>query len=279
MTLPVRIFTSRCALSVLLSVALTVQVSAATWHVPADYATIQSAINGTAPGDTVVVSSGTYFENLTLRSDLVLVAAFVPSSTVIDGAALATVITAASVSNCLVSGFTIQNGRGSGGDVGHHGGGLELFDCGPTLVISNNIIRNNIAWDGAGIHIWFGTGATIENNIFENNESQGQSSNAWGTGGGIMMDGPVSLHPVVRGNLFKGNHSDRGWVSHRLLQPSRADHRQKCLPMEHMLGHVPALCRGRSVWKRQWRRNVEHDYTEQRRLWCLVRPWVTSFHF
>ena len=36
-------------------------------HVPGDYSTIQNAINTSQEGDTVLVSDGSYFENIKLR--------------------------------------------------------------------------------------------------------------------------------------------------------------------------------------------------------------------
>ena len=203
----------RSALLLLLIAALVLPHDAArgaTILVPADQPTIQAGINAASFGDSVVVASGTYFENLNMKSGIGLISVTGPLATIIDGQAVASVITCTEVSNFLISGFTIRNGRGSTGDVNRHGGGIALLNCGSSVVVRGNIITNNVAWDGAGMYIAHGTEPIVEYNVFETNESQGQTPNAYGVGGGIMMDGTASLRPTVRGNLFKGNHSDRG---------------------------------------------------------------------
>ena len=45
---------------------------AATLNVPGDYATIQAAINAAAAGDTILVQSGTYNENVDVNKQLTL---------------------------------------------------------------------------------------------------------------------------------------------------------------------------------------------------------------
>ena len=59
---------------------------AETNHVPAEYPTIQAAIDAAASGDEVVLASGIYTENFTFKEDHVLVrSAEGPSQTIIDG--------------------------------------------------------------------------------------------------------------------------------------------------------------------------------------------------
>ena len=47
-------------------------LSATTINVPADYATIQGAINQSVDGDTVLVAEGTYYENLMINKEITL---------------------------------------------------------------------------------------------------------------------------------------------------------------------------------------------------------------
>ena len=62
--------------------------SQATVHVPADFPTIQEAIDAAASHDTILVAPGTYVENLdTLGKDLTLRSEAGPAVTVIDGEA------------------------------------------------------------------------------------------------------------------------------------------------------------------------------------------------
>src|ERR1700738_4343800 len=82
-------------------------------HVPADQPTIQAGINAAVNGDTVLVSPGTYVENINFLGKAITVAsAKGPKVTIIDGNKKDSVVifnhqeTTASV----LSGFTIQNG-------------------------------------------------------------------------------------------------------------------------------------------------------------------------
>ncbi len=59
-------------LSLLLSLAL--PTSAKTIHVPADQPTIQAGINTASNGDTVLVSAGTYYENINFSGKAITVA-------------------------------------------------------------------------------------------------------------------------------------------------------------------------------------------------------------
>ena len=55
------------------SVCFCVDVNAqTTWYVPADFPTIQAAVNGAAAGDTIIVSAGTYSENIIIDKTLTL---------------------------------------------------------------------------------------------------------------------------------------------------------------------------------------------------------------
>jgi len=65
------IATTMC-LAVLVSVPT---VSAATIYVPADYSTIQEAVNAANPGDTIIVASGTYNEMISINKPLTLLGA------------------------------------------------------------------------------------------------------------------------------------------------------------------------------------------------------------
>jgi nitrous oxidase accessory protein NosD len=47
--------------------------AAATIYVPDDYSLIQDAVNAATEGDTIVVRSGTYFENVVVNKPLSLV--------------------------------------------------------------------------------------------------------------------------------------------------------------------------------------------------------------
>lgn len=82
----------------------------ATLNVPADFPTLQAAINAASDGDTVLVAPGTYTENIDFLGKAITVeSAQGPGSTVIDGGNQATVVSFRSGESraALLQGFTI----------------------------------------------------------------------------------------------------------------------------------------------------------------------------
>ena len=70
----------------LFSLLITViSLSATTINVPADQATIQSAVDIASNGDTIRVASGTYYENVLVNKQLIFLSEAGSDSTVIDG--------------------------------------------------------------------------------------------------------------------------------------------------------------------------------------------------
>jgi hypothetical protein len=60
---------------------LTFQLSSQTLNVPSDYLSIQEAINNSIDGDTVLVDTGIYVENLKLNNkNIVLCSRFIESN-------------------------------------------------------------------------------------------------------------------------------------------------------------------------------------------------------
>lgn len=113
-----------------------------TRQVPSQFSTIQSAINASASGDTIVVAAGTYFETLdTGTKSLTLRAPAGPLATIVDAANTGRVLKMSAAST--VEGFTFTRGRSpdgvptSAGQDGEDGGGI-LMD-GPTVGTTYNI--------------------------------------------------------------------------------------------------------------------------------------------
>ncbi len=145
----------------------------------ATYPTIQSALNAAATGDTVLVSSGTYLENLIWpATELSLIGAGVGLS-IIDGTQNGSCIRFnTTVSHSIVDGFTFTNGSGTwatnGAGLIPMGGALHILQtvAGPAAVLSpiirNCRFTNNSAQEGGAISVRF-AGVTLENCKFDNN--------------------------------------------------------------------------------------------------------------
>ncbi|MCF7913375.1 MAG: DUF1565 domain-containing protein [Candidatus Cloacimonetes bacterium] len=170
---------------------------AVTISIPADYATIQEGIDASADGDEIIVSPGTYMENINFAGKAVILGSLFYttqdtsyiSQTIIDGDQNGSVIIFVSYedSTSLLTGFTITNGCAD------HGGGIKCNNSSPS--IANITIAGNSAVQGGGISCNNSSpgiaNVTIANNLAE------------GAGGGISCNSSsLSLANVtIRGNL------------------------------------------------------------------------------
>ena len=137
-----------------------VRAEPGTWTVdddgPADFNTIQEAIDAASPGDTIYVYNGTYYENVVVDKSVALVGEK-RETTVIDGNQTGTVIII-TADNVAVSNFLIQN---SGW---HLAFGIYLYNS-SSNTLSRNIVTNNIR----GIHLRDSSNNTLFGNIVTNN--------------------------------------------------------------------------------------------------------------
>lgn len=176
--------------------------SAATLKVPGDFPTIQAAINAASPGDTVLVSPGTYVENLNFDGKAITVTSKKgPKKTIIDGGAKDSVATFASGegTGSVLNGFTLRNGRSGFDTPGFgDGGGVRIASTSPT--ITGNSIVDNRACAGAGIHISFGS-PLVQGNTISRNTQQGCSGGIGGGGIGIRGAGSAQ----ILGNVISSN--------------------------------------------------------------------------
>lgn len=128
-----------------------------TIHVPGNYTKIQEAIDSANDGDTIAVSSGTYYENIVLDKEVNLLGANL-LTTVIDGKQNGNVINIIA-SNVVIEGFTIKNGNT----------GIYLFSVGNCIVRRNNIVNNSK--DGMeAVSSW---SCTISENTASDNKDRG----------------------------------------------------------------------------------------------------------
>ncbi len=192
----------RFIIALIVVISSAVMLHARIINVPADYSTIQAAIDSSAYDDTVLVSPGTYMENINFNGRSILLASqfifgedtsFI-SQTIIDGDSNASVITinGAEGERTGVCGFTVQNGQS------FLGGGISCANSNPT--ISHNIIKNNEAEYGGGGIICVSGNVIIKSNRIVDNSATGI---VWPTrGGGIYC---YNANVQIIDNIIEGN--------------------------------------------------------------------------
>ena len=158
-------------------------LNAATIKIPLDYPTIQEGINAAVNGDTVIVTSGTYMENINFNGKNITVGSLFLttqdttyiSQTIIDGNQNGSVVTfnSGEDSTAVLYGFTITNGSAA------DGGGIRCRDS-SSATIRNCIIYDNSAlgtWNGGGgIYCHYYSSLTVINCVINSN------SGTWGGG-------------------------------------------------------------------------------------------------
>jgi parallel beta-helix repeat protein len=182
---------------------------AVTHHVPTDFASIQSGLNASSSGDTVLVQPGTYFENIVWPpvNGIKLVAAGDSSSVFIDGNQVGRVLTMSSGgvidTTTLIQGFTIRNGS----IVGENGGGIYCYQSSPTIsecAISGNTSDGNYPTGRGGGIYCFQSDPTISDCTISENSSDGQLPE----GGGIYC---FQSNPTVSDCTISENSASDTW--------------------------------------------------------------------
>ncbi|MFC2092744.1 right-handed parallel beta-helix repeat-containing protein [Bacteroidota bacterium] len=171
-------------------------------RVPQNVSTIQAALDSCSVGDTVLVSPGTYYENIVWPSTLkiCLMSEYGCDTTIIDGSGTGSVIELDSISELsttVISGFAIRNGNSS-----YEGGGIYCNFSSP--IIMNNLIDSNYAKFGGGIGCVNNSNPTIIGNIIRANNS---GTLIYGGGGGIFCN---ASSPDIDSNIISYNQGYAG---------------------------------------------------------------------
>ena len=142
----------------------------ATHYVPDNFSTIQAAISASQNGDTVIVRSGQYVENIDFLGKAITVKSESgPDVTTIDGNQSGSVVSFKNGegSNSVLEGFEITNGTGTGSLPFVIGGGIYCNNASPT-VTGNIITKNSAEEDGGGIYCYNSSIALTDNTISKN---------------------------------------------------------------------------------------------------------------
>jgi len=191
-------FSRQCVAMLVAGVLLVSGAFGATLVVPDDYSTIQGALDASSSGDTILVKSGRYYENLTLPvHDIVLKSEMGAMETIIDGLASGSVVKfeSGSGSGSLLSGFVLTNGDATN----YYGGGVHLDNA--ILTIENCvIIGNKAAPYGGGLRCTNSASLVLANSTIVGNEAQ--------FGGGLYSGGYTST--IIVNSILWDNSAPEG---------------------------------------------------------------------
>jgi serine protease len=218
---------------------------ASTFTVPgAATPTIQSAIDAASAGDIVLVSPGTYYENIDFLGKAIVVQSQSGAAvTTINGQQLGPVVQfhSGEGASSVLQGFTITNGKAVFASQ-WSGGGVYIANSSPSIL--NNIITGNSTCSaGGGIYANFGA-PLIQGNTITNNSQVGCSGGSGG--GGIAIGGSNGPAAQIIGNLIINN-SHGSWGGRH--QPQFCRGGVHCGKYDH---RQPRQLRGRRHGDRQY---------------------------
>jgi len=182
-------------LILLITIGLEARVLIVTQTGMSPYPTIQSAINMSIAGDTVLVYPGTYYENIDFNGFSITLGSLylitqqdsVRYQTILDGSQRASVVKIDGGETVRVVGFTIRNGIGSS-TVGAYGFGGGIAIGNSSVRIEKCIIRDNYASEGAGVFIENSSVSLLGNSIHSNHS--------------VMIGGGLTFHGLPQQVMF-----------------------------------------------------------------------------
>lgn len=178
-------------------------------NVPGDYSSIQDGIDAASDGDTVLVSDGTYYENISFEGKAIILSSHFLmngdtnhiNSTIIDGSQPANPNLASVVSfysgedtSSVLCGFTITGGTGNPFWGTYRVGGGIFCNGSSATIIHNKIIGNAASSDdmalGGGVFC-SNNEIILRNNMIQNNSLDGINGSY---GGGVYAFQTTYIH-------------------------------------------------------------------------------------
>lgn len=236
-------------------------------HIPADYPTVQQGINAAAPGDTVLVDYGIYYEQINFLGKAITVASNYSidadpahiTNTVLDGDLLpddnssVVLFTSGEDTTSIINGFTIRNGRGTHYANYVYGAGIRILSSGAKIInnhITHNIINGAIAV-GAAISTP-GEAATewivILNNTIDSNQCISDSLDALGaaihSSYNTRMVGNIITNNSSVSNANFGNAYANVFVKSLLTPPDNTFKAEKNVVKNNLVSCIYGIARG-----------------------------------
>ena len=155
-------------------------------NVPENYPTIQQALNVANEGDTILVQSGTYKENIIWpnKNGIILIGSS-KETTIINGSNISSSLIINPMNAVIDNSTVIKNLSIISGGNSINGGGIMIVNCSPLL--ENLLINNNSAKKGGGIYLK-NSSATIIFCLISNNNAISSGGDI-GEGGGVFVTG------------------------------------------------------------------------------------------
>ncbi len=187
-----------------------------TRNVPADYPTIQAAIDSSSDGDRVLVADGTYSENINFKGKKITVG----SHYYIDG-------DTSHINNTIINGS--QPSNPDSGSVVYFISGEDTTSVLTGFTITGGtgtVLRVFPDWwqskSGAGIFVLW-SGAKIQNNKITNNNISVSGDTA-SNGTAIVGYGELGDYLIIRDNLINKNHAESEFITLGTVQWGMKEH-------------------------------------------------------